>query len=102
MHPRLPKPTVIDNLRAAVARADLCDSEIKGKVEAGIKYGQNNALKGRALASLAEQNLFLSNWECMILPKADGRLQQRQSHFAMFFCVGGGFLWHPAGIGIAG
>ena len=35
----------------------------KGKVEAGVKYGQNNALKGRKFASLAEQNLFLSDWE---------------------------------------
>jgi transposase len=79
---------VIDNLRAAVTRADWYDPDInpkveefcrhygtvimptrpamprhKGKVEAGVKYGQNNALKGRKFASLAEQNLFLSDWE---------------------------------------
>ena len=35
----------------------------KGKIEAGVKYGQNNALKGRVFTSLAEQNLFLSDWE---------------------------------------
>jgi hypothetical protein len=35
----------------------------KGKIEAGVKYGQNNALKGRVFASLAEQNLFLADWE---------------------------------------
>jgi transposase len=79
---------VIDNLRAAVTRADWFDPELnpkveafcrhygtvmmptrpamprhKGKIEAGIKYGQNNAIKGRKFASLAEQNLFLSDWE---------------------------------------
>ncbi len=84
----VPKTTVIDNLRAAVTRADWYDPDInpkveefcrhygtvimptrpamprhKGKVEAGVKYGQNNALKGRKFASLAEQNLFLSDWE---------------------------------------
>jgi hypothetical protein len=35
----------------------------KGKVEAGVKYGQSNAVKGRVFTSLAEQNLFLSDWE---------------------------------------
>ena len=35
----------------------------KGKIESGIKYGQENALKGRSFASLAAQNLFLSEWE---------------------------------------
>jgi transposase len=79
---------VIDNLRAAVTRADWYDPELnpkmeefcrhygtvvlptrpamprhKGKIEAGVKYGQNNALKGRLFASLAEQNLFLAEWE---------------------------------------
>jgi transposase len=84
----VPKTTVIDNLRAAVTRADWYDPDInpkveefcrhygtvimptrpamprhKGKVEAGVKYGQNNALKGRSFTSLADQNLFLSDWE---------------------------------------
>jgi hypothetical protein len=79
---------VIDNLRAAVTRADWYDPEInpkvaefcrhygtvimptrpamarhKGKVESGVKYGQNNAVKGRTFTSLAGQNLFLSDWE---------------------------------------
>ena len=79
---------VIDNLRAAVTRADWYDPEInpkmeefcrhygtvvlptrpamprhKGKIEAGVKYSQNNALKGRVFTSLAEQNLFLAEWE---------------------------------------
>ena len=35
----------------------------KGKIEAGIKYAQNNALKGRTFNSLIEQNQFLAEWE---------------------------------------
>ena len=79
---------VIDNLRAAVTRADWFEPELnpkveefcrhydtvilptrpamprhKGKIEAGVKYAQNNALKGRSFESLAAQNLFLSDWE---------------------------------------
>ncbi len=79
---------VIDNLRAGVTRADWFDPEInpkveefskhygtailptkpamprhKGKIEAGVKYGQNNAIKGRSFESLAAQNLFLAEWE---------------------------------------
>jgi len=79
---------VIDNLKAGVIRADRYDPEInpkledfarhygtvilptkpamprhKGKVEAGVKYAQNNAVKGRSFASLAAQNLFLAQWE---------------------------------------
>ncbi len=80
--------TVIDNLRAAVTKADWFDPQLnpkitlfaehygtvilptkpytprhKGKIEAGIKYTQNNALKGRTFPSLAEQNQFLLEWE---------------------------------------
>ena len=79
---------VIDNLKAGVIQADWYDPEInpkledfarhygtvilptkpamprhKGKVEAGVKYVQNNAVKGRSFESLAGQNLFLSGWE---------------------------------------
>lgn len=82
------KSVVPDNLKAAVLQADWYDPELnpkllsfaehygtailptkpatprhKGKVEAGVKYAQNNALKGRRFASLAEQNLFLTEWE---------------------------------------
>jgi hypothetical protein len=35
----------------------------KGKVEAGVKYVQNNALKGKEFSSLAEHNLYLADWE---------------------------------------
>lgn len=83
-----PKRLVIDNLKAAVAKADWYDPEIhpklqsfarhygtvilptkpykpehKGKVESGVKYAKNNALKGRAFESLAAQNEFLLHWE---------------------------------------
>ena len=80
----VPRTLVIDNLRAAVTRADWYDPELnakvaefcrhygtvmlptrpamprhKGKIEAGVKFAQNNALKGRSFESLAAQNLFL-------------------------------------------
>ena len=79
---------VIDNLKAGVIQADCYDPELnpkledfarhygtailptkpamprhKGKGEAGVKYGQNNAVKGRSFESLAAQNLFLAEWE---------------------------------------
>jgi transposase len=79
---------VIDNLKAGVIQADWFDPEInpkleefarhygtvilptkpamprhKGKVEAGVKYAQNNAVKGRSFESLAGHNLFLTEWE---------------------------------------
>jgi len=84
----VPGRLVIDNLKAAVSRADWFDPEInpkvaefcrhygtvilptkpamprhKGKVEAGVKYVQNNALKGRQFESLCAQNRFLTEWE---------------------------------------
>jgi transposase len=82
------RTAVIDNLRAAVTRADWFEPELnpkveefcrhygtvilptkpatprhKGKIEAGVKYVQNNALAGRQFESLAAQNLFLLEWE---------------------------------------
>jgi transposase len=79
---------VIDHLKAGVIQADWFDPELnpkleefarhygtvilptkpamprhKGKVEAGVKYAQNNAVAGRTFTSLAEQNLFLADWE---------------------------------------
>lgn len=82
------RTVVIDNLKAGVLRTDWYDPELnpkleefarhygtvilpckpgmarhKGKVEAGVKYVQNNALHGRSFKSLAEQNLFLAGWE---------------------------------------
>jgi transposase len=92
----LPRTLVIDNLRAAVSRADWFDPELnpklisfaqhygiailptkpytprhKGKVERGIDYVQENALKGRSFASLQEQNRYLLNWESTV---ADTRI----------------------------
>lgn len=40
-------------------------------MEAGVKYAQNNAVKGRRFASLAAQNLFLAEWEQQV---ADTRI----------------------------
>ena len=79
---------IIDNLRAAVSKADWFDPQLnpkvvsfcehygtvilptkpamprhKGKVEAGVKYVQNNGLAGRQFESLTAQNLFLAHWE---------------------------------------
>lgn len=90
------RTVVIDNLRAAVIRADWFDPELnpkvvsfcehygtvilptkpamprhKGKVEAAVKYAQNNAVKGRVFGSLSEQNLFLADWETRV---ADTRI----------------------------
>lgn len=83
-----PRRLVIDNLKAAVPRADWYDPDVhpklrafashygtailptkpytprhKGKVESSVKYVKNNGLKGRTFESLAEQNAFLCDWE---------------------------------------
>jgi transposase len=87
---------VVDNLKAAVKNPDWFDPELnpkivsfakhygfvilptkpytprhKGKIESGIKYVKNNALKGRIFQSLSEQNRFLAHWERRI---ADTRI----------------------------
>jgi transposase len=84
----VPKVVVPDNLRAAVTTPDWFDPELnpkvrsfcqhygvamlptrprmarhKGKIERGIGYVKNNALRGRIFASLDEQNRFLADWE---------------------------------------
>jgi transposase len=84
----VPQRLVLDNLRAAVTKANWFDPELnpkmrafgqhygiavlptkpytprhKGKVERGIDYVQENALKGRTFTSLDEQNHFLLDWE---------------------------------------
>jgi transposase len=91
-----PHTVVIDNLRAAVTRADWYDPELnpkliafaehyqtvilptksytprhKGKIESGINYVQDNALKGREFADLAAENQFLQEWESRV---ADTRI----------------------------
>jgi transposase len=92
----VPRTTVIDNLKAAVKKADWFDPELnpkvqafcehygtvilptkpytprhKGKVERGIAYVQSNALKGRTFASLAQENQHLADWEANV---ADSRI----------------------------
>jgi hypothetical protein len=92
----VPKTLVPDNLKAAVIKADWYDPELnpklrsfsehygtvllptkprtprhKGKVERGVDYVQENALKGRTFASLGEQNDHLLHWETTV---ADTRI----------------------------
>lgn len=92
----VPRTLVIDNLKAAVDKADWYDPDIhpkiqsfcehystvilptrpymprhKGKIEKGIEYVKGNALKGRKFSSLQEQNKHLFNWETRI---ADTRI----------------------------
>jgi len=92
----VPQTLVIDNLKAAVPHADWYDPDVhpkiqsfcqhygtvilptkprmprhKGKVERGIDYVQENALKGRTFGSLAEENQHLWDWEKRI---ADTRI----------------------------
>ncbi len=91
-----PKVLVIDNLRAAVKHPDWFDPELvpklqsfskhygvailptkpymarhKGKVESGVKYVQNNALKAKTFPSLERQNDHLAHWEAGV---ADTRI----------------------------
>ncbi|MFH1419018.1 MAG: IS21 family transposase [Planctomycetota bacterium] len=92
----VPKTLVIDNLKAAVTKADWYDPDInpkiqafcehygtvilptrpqtprhKGKVEKGVDYVQSNALKGRAFSNLQDQNQHLLDWESHV---ADTRI----------------------------
>jgi transposase len=87
---------VLDNLKAAVKNADWFDPEInpkvqsfcahygivalptkprmprhKGKVERGVDYVQENALKGHQFPSLEAQNRHLWHWEATV---ADTRI----------------------------
>jgi transposase len=86
----------LDNLKAAVLKADWHDPQInpklaefcrhygmhvmpcrprrpehKGKVERGVAYVRGNALKGRRFKTLGEQNLHLQKWEASV---ADTRI----------------------------
>lgn len=85
------KTLVIDNLRAAVTKADWYEPELhpklrwfcehygvvilptrpymprhKGKIESGVKYVKRNALKARQFESLEAENEFLLRWETTI------------------------------------
>lgn len=84
----VPRTIVVDNLKAAVIKADWFDPDLnpklldfcrhynttvlptkpytprhKGKVERGVAYVQDNALKGRVFESVVKQNEYLANWE---------------------------------------
>lgn len=90
----VPQVLNLDNLKAAVLKADWYDPEInpkmadfcrhygvsvmpcrpgtpqhKGKVERGVAYVRNNALKGRRFASLGQQNAHLAHWETQVADK---------------------------------
>jgi transposase len=107
----VPQRLVLDNLRAAVTKADWFDPELnpkmrafgqhygiavlptkpytprhKGKIERGIDYVQENALKGRTFTGLDEQNRFLLDWEQTV---ADTRIHgtTRQQVGARFAAV---------------
>jgi len=92
----VPKTLVPDNLKAAVLKADWYDPDLnpklrsfcehygtvllptkprtprhKGKVERGVGYVQENALKGRTFTSLHQQNEYLLHWESTV---ADTRI----------------------------
>jgi hypothetical protein len=55
----------------------------KGKVERGIDYVQENALRGRTFSTLEEQNLFLLDWERTVADTRVHGTTRRQvgSHF---------------------
>lgn len=84
----VPRTLVIDNLKAAVTKADWFDPELnpkieafarhygtailptkpymprhKGKIESQVGYVKGNGLKGRTFPSLADLNRCLAEWE---------------------------------------
>lgn len=99
----VPRLLNFDNLKAAVLKADWYDPIVnpkladfcrhygmtpmpcraytpqhKGKVERGVGYAKNNALKGRQFASLAEQNAHLQHWEEQVADKRVHGTTRRQ------------------------
>ena len=87
----VPATISLDNLRAAVTRADWFDPELNpkveafarhyqtaflpirsytprhnGKVENGVGYAQENALAGRGFPGLLAENEYLQHWEASI------------------------------------
>jgi transposase len=88
------KTLVIDNLRAAVTKADWYEPELhpklqsfcehygvvilptrpymprhKGKIESGVKYVKRNGLKARQFQTLEQENDFLLRWEAGVADK---------------------------------
>lgn len=104
----VPEQLCPDNLKAAVIKADWYEPEInpklrdfarhygtvilparpykptdKGKVESGVKYVKNNALKGKNFKSLSEVNEHLSWWTANVADKRIHGTTKRQvgAHF---------------------
>lgn len=104
----VPQRLCPDNLAAAVKKADWYEPEVnpklrsfarhygtlimparpytptdKGKVEAGVKYVKNNALKGKSFGSLAEVNAHLRWWSTHVADKRIHGTTKRQvgTHF---------------------
>lgn len=92
----VPRTLVVDNLKAAVLKADWFDPDLnpkiqsfgehygttvlptkprmprhKGKIERQVGYAQDNGLKGLEFTSLADQNRHLLEWETSV---ADTRI----------------------------
>jgi hypothetical protein len=90
----VPKTVVIDNLKAAVTKADWYDPELnpkievfaqhygcvilptkpymprhKGKVESSVDYVQSNGLKGHSFETLEDENCHLLDWEANVADK---------------------------------
>lgn len=99
----VPQVINVDNLKAAVVKADWWDPQInpkmadfcrhygihvmpcrpgtpqhKGKVERGVAYVRGNALKGHRFASLAAENAHLQQWESQIADKRIHGTTRRQ------------------------
>jgi transposase len=104
----VPASVVLDNLKAAVKNPDWFDPDLnpkitafarhygcailptkpytprhKGKIESGIKYVKNNALKGRRFTTLSQLNRWLAHWERSV---ADTRIHgTTKSHVRTVF-----------------
>jgi transposase len=99
----VPRLLNFDNLKAAVIKADWYDPAMnpkladfcrhygmtpmpcrsntpqhKGKVERGVGYAKNNALKGKLFASLGEENAHLMHWEEQVADKRVHGTTRRQ------------------------
>jgi transposase len=92
----VPQTLVLDNLKAGIEKADWFDPDVnpklrafaehyglavlptrprtprhKGKIESGVGYVKNNALKGHVFTSLEAENRHLLDWETTV---ADRRI----------------------------
>jgi transposase len=103
----VPRELILDNLKAAVIKADWFDPDLnpkvrsfaahygvallptrpatprhKGKIERGIDYVQENGLKGRHFQTLEEENSFLRDWELTVADtRVHGTIRQQVGTF---------------------